>query len=90
MEFGEVHAVISFFPIFFALSFLAQSKEADLQAIEQVLSDPELTSDKFREWKEANAPLLQEICVKETQQVATEATKAAASVIAAPLVETSL
>ena len=79
-------AIIHFF---FAL-FLTQSKEADLQAIEQVLSNPELNSDKFREWKDANAPLVQEICVKQDQQVASEATKAAASVIAAPVVETSL
>lgn len=70
-------------------TFTFQSKEADLQAIEQVLSDPELTSDKFREWKEANVPLVQEICAKQDQQVAPDATKAAASVTAAP-VETSL
>lgn len=79
------------FPQFSLLfSFLAQSKEADLQAIEQLLSDPELTSSKFRGWKEANAPLVQDICVKQDEQVALEATRAAASVIAAPVVETSL
>ncbi|XP_076605017.1 interactor protein for cytohesin exchange factors 1 isoform X2 [Chaetodon auriga] len=72
------------------LNSTLKSKEADLQAIEQVLLDPELTSNKFREWKEANAPLVQEICVKQDQQVASEATKAAASVLAAPVVETSL
>lgn len=72
------------------LNSTLKSKEADLQAIEQVLSDPGLTSDKFREWKEANATLVQEICAKQDQQVASEATKAAASVIAAPVVETSL
>lgn len=72
------------------LNSTLKSKEADLQAIEQVLSDRELTSDKFREWKEANAPLMQEIFVKDDHQVAPEATKAAASVIAAPVVETSL
>ncbi|XP_030247401.1 interactor protein for cytohesin exchange factors 1 isoform X1 [Sparus aurata] len=72
------------------LNSTLKSKEADLQAIEQVLSDPELNSDKFREWKDANAPLVQEICIKQNQQVASEATKAAASVIAAPVVETSL
>uniref|UniRef100_A0A7N6F5T2 Cnksr family member 3 n=1 Tax=Anabas testudineus TaxID=64144 RepID=A0A7N6F5T2_ANATE len=73
-----------------ALNSTLKSKEADLQAIEQVLSYPELTSGKFREWKEANAPLVQEICVKLDQQVAPEATKAAAPVTAAPVVETSL
>ncbi|XP_067471111.1 connector enhancer of kinase suppressor of ras 3-like [Thunnus thynnus] len=72
------------------LNSTLKSKEADLQAIEQVLLDPELTSHKFREWKEANAPLVQEICVKTGQQVESEATKSAASVIAAPVVETSL
>lgn len=79
------------FPLSFTFSsFPAQSKEADLQAIEQVLSDPRLTSDKFREWKEANVPLVQEIYGKQKQQVAAEATKDAASVSAAPLVESSL
>ncbi|XP_053192100.1 interactor protein for cytohesin exchange factors 1 [Scomber japonicus] len=80
------------------LNSTLKSKEADLQAIEQVLSDPGLTSLKFREWKEANVPLVHEICVKSGQQVASEATKPAASeatkpaasVIAAPVVETSL
>ncbi|XP_027130345.1 interactor protein for cytohesin exchange factors 1 isoform X1 [Larimichthys crocea] len=72
------------------LNSTLKSKEADLQAIEQLLSDSALTSGKFREWKEANGPLVQEICVKQDQQVASEATKAAASVIAAPVVETSL
>lgn len=71
-------------------SFLQQSKEADLQAIEQVLSDPQLTSHKFREWKEANVPLVQEICIKEHQQVVLQAVKPAASGIDAPVVETSL
>lgn len=69
---------------------LGQSKEADLQAIEQVLADPQLTSVRFKEWKEANAPLVHEICVKYDQQGASEATKAAAPAIAAPVVETSL
>ncbi|XP_026155218.2 connector enhancer of kinase suppressor of ras 3 [Mastacembelus armatus] len=72
------------------LNSTLKSKEADLQAIEQVLSDTKLTSNKFREWKEANLPLVQEICVKPDQQVASQATKAAASVTAAPVIETSL
>ncbi|AWP16719.1 putative connector enhancer of kinase suppressor of ras 2 [Scophthalmus maximus] len=72
------------------LNSTLKSKEADLQVIEQVLLDQELTSHKFREWKEAHAPLVQEICVKQSQQVAPEATRAAASVSAAPVVETSL
>ncbi|KAG9336116.1 hypothetical protein JZ751_002463 [Albula glossodonta] len=36
------------------------AKEADLLTIEQLLSDSGLTSQKYREWKEANAQLLQE------------------------------
>ncbi|MEQ2197307.1 hypothetical protein XENOCAPTIV_027335 [Xenoophorus captivus] len=59
-------------------------------AIEQVLSDPEITSGKFREWKEANAPLMVEICVKDHRKGAPEAVTAAASVTAAPVAETSL
>lgn len=77
------------FPLLFC-SFVAQSKEADLQALEQVLSNPGLTSDKFREWKDANSPLVHEICVKQDQQVEPEATDDAAPVTAAPLAETSL
>ncbi|KAM3595004.1 uncharacterized protein V6R79_016982 [Siganus canaliculatus] len=72
------------------LNSTLKSKEADLQVIEQVLSDTQLTSYKFREWKEANGPLVQEICLTQDHQVAPEATKTAASVIAAPVVETSL
>uniref|UniRef100_A0A8C2XRV0 Connector enhancer of kinase suppressor of ras 3 n=1 Tax=Cyclopterus lumpus TaxID=8103 RepID=A0A8C2XRV0_CYCLU len=72
------------------LNSTLKSKEADLQAIDQVLADLGLTSTKFQEWKEANVPLMQEICVKQDQQGAAEATEAAASVIAAPVVETSL
>ncbi|PWA16636.1 hypothetical protein CCH79_00004635 [Gambusia affinis] len=72
-----------------ALNSTLKSKEADLQAIEQVLCDPELTSDKFREWKEANAPLMVEICVKDDHKRAPEAVTAAASVTAAPVAETS-
>ncbi|XP_008397770.1 interactor protein for cytohesin exchange factors 1 isoform X2 [Poecilia reticulata] len=73
-----------------ALNSTLKSKEADLQAIEQVLSDPELTSDKFREWKEANVPLMVEICVKDDHKGAPDAVTAAASVTAAPVAETSL
>ncbi|XP_054894359.1 connector enhancer of kinase suppressor of ras 3-like isoform X2 [Poeciliopsis prolifica] len=73
-----------------ALNSTLKSKEADLQAIEQVLSDAELTSHKFREWKEANAPLMVEICVKDNQRGAPDAVTAAASVTAAPVAETSL
>ncbi|XP_053700927.1 connector enhancer of kinase suppressor of ras 3-like [Synchiropus splendidus] len=72
------------------LNSTLKSKEADLQAIEQVLSDQALTSTKFREWKEANAPLVQEIHERGCQQGAPDATPDAAPATAASLVETSL
>ncbi|KAI1895841.1 hypothetical protein AGOR_G00110920 [Albula goreensis] len=43
------------------LSSTLKAKEADLLTIEQLLSDSGLTSQKYREWKEANAQLLQEV-----------------------------
>lgn len=70
--------------------FLLQSKEADLQAIEQVLSNPELTSDKFRQWKEANALLIHEICLKDDHEEAPEAVEAAEPIVDVPFSETSL
>ncbi|KAM6912723.1 connector enhancer of kinase suppressor of ras 3-like [Xenentodon cancila] len=73
-----------------ALNSTLKSKETDLQAIDQVLSDPQLTSDKFRAWKEANALLVHEICIRDDQQGALQAVKPAASSIDAPVVETSL
>ncbi|XP_077394861.1 connector enhancer of kinase suppressor of ras 3 isoform X2 [Festucalex cinctus] len=72
------------------LNSTLKSKQADLQALEQVLSDPDLSSVRFREWKEANGTLVQEICVANDQQVASEASQGAASAIAAPVAETSL
>ncbi|XP_058470786.1 connector enhancer of kinase suppressor of ras 3-like isoform X1 [Solea solea] len=84
------HAVNDKLHLIRTLNSTLKSKEADLHTLEQVLLDQELTSHRFREWKEANAPLVQEICVKQDQQVAPVATKAAASADAAPLVETSL
>lgn len=74
------------------LNSTLKSKEADLQTLEQVLSDPELSSDKFREWKEANIPLLQEIFYHRGHQGAVEghSPSAAAAAISVPVVETSL
>ncbi|XP_061698917.1 connector enhancer of kinase suppressor of ras 3-like isoform X2 [Syngnathoides biaculeatus] len=72
------------------LNSTLKSKQADLQALEQVLSDPDLTSVRFREWKEANGPLVQEICVPNDQQVESEASQDAASAVASPVAETSL
>lgn len=79
--------LLSCFSFFF---FFLQSKEADLQAIEQVLSDPELTADKFREWKEANVPLVQEIYANRKRQVAAESAKGAVSLGGASVVESSI
>ncbi|KAM9777476.1 connector enhancer of kinase suppressor of ras 3 [Neosynchiropus ocellatus] len=72
------------------LNSTLKSKEADLQAIEQVLSDQALTSTKFREWKEANAPIVQEIYERGSRQEAPDATPDSERAIAASLVETSL
>ncbi|CDQ58380.1 unnamed protein product [Oncorhynchus mykiss] len=74
------------------LNSTLKAKEADLLTIEQVLSDPDLTSPRFREWKDANTPLLQEICLKHVHQVAAqvEPSAAAANAIAVSFVETSL
>lgn len=72
------------------LNSTLKSKEADLQAIEQVLSEPELTADRFREWKEANVPLVQEIRANRKRQVAAESTKGAVSLGGASVVESSL
>lgn len=72
------------------LNSTLKSKEADLQILEQLLADPQLTSERFREWKEANAPLMQEICGKGDQQVTPEDTNSETSEVSSPLVETSL
>lgn len=72
------------------LNSTLKSKEADLQILEQLLADPQLTSEKFRQWKEANAPLMQEICGKGDQQVTPEDTNSETSEVSSPLVETSL
>uniref|UniRef100_A0A1A8D1F2 Connector enhancer of kinase suppressor of Ras 1 n=2 Tax=Nothobranchius kadleci TaxID=1051664 RepID=A0A1A8D1F2_NOTKA len=65
-----------------ALNSTLKSKEADLHAIDQVLSDPELKSDKFRQWKEANGLLFHEISVRDNHKVAPEDVNAAAPDIA--------
>lgn len=62
------------------VSALFQAKEADLQVIEQVLSEPSLSASKYRQWRDANVLLLQEIGEKHKSAVETEAQK--------PLVQT--
>ncbi|XP_051951476.1 interactor protein for cytohesin exchange factors 1-like isoform X1 [Xyrauchen texanus] len=46
------------------LNSTLKAKEADLQAIEQVLSEPSLNVSKYRHWRDANVLLLQEISEK--------------------------
>ncbi|XP_048064031.1 connector enhancer of kinase suppressor of ras 3-like [Megalobrama amblycephala] len=63
-----------------ALNSTLKAKEADLQVIEQVLSEPSLSASKYRQWRDANVLLLQEIGEKHKSAVETEAQK--------PLVQT--
>lgn len=64
---------MSFFTLF-------QAKEADLQAIEQVLSEQSLSACKYRQWRDANVLLLQEMGEKHESPVESQAQK--------PLVQT--
>lgn len=41
--------------------FPLQAKEAELQQINKILEDSDLTASKFRQWKEQNEELVQEI-----------------------------
>ncbi|XP_036406061.1 interactor protein for cytohesin exchange factors 1 [Megalops cyprinoides] len=50
------------------LNSTLKAKEADLLTIEQVLADPSLSALKYREWKEANFLLLQEIFDRQRPQ----------------------
>ncbi|KAK2878332.1 hypothetical protein Q8A67_019123 [Cirrhinus molitorella] len=50
------------------LNSTLKAKEADLLTLEQVLTDSALTASKFREWKEINAVLLQEIVLSSPLQ----------------------
>uniref|UniRef100_A0A8C1PUG7 Cnksr family member 3 n=1 Tax=Cyprinus carpio TaxID=7962 RepID=A0A8C1PUG7_CYPCA len=52
-----------------ALNSTLKAKEADLQAIEQVLSEPSLSACKYRQWRDANVLLLQEIGEKHKRAV---------------------
>ncbi|XP_061097946.1 interactor protein for cytohesin exchange factors 1 isoform X2 [Conger conger] len=44
------------------LNSTLKAKEADLLTIDQLLADPSLSAVRYRQWKEANMLLLQEIC----------------------------
>lgn len=79
-----------------ALNSTLKAKEADLLAIEQILSEPSLSSSKYREWRDANILLLQDINEKQPQvqtqpQQQTEVSGPHAAIPAIPVfVETSL
>ncbi|XP_058254739.1 connector enhancer of kinase suppressor of ras 3-like isoform X2 [Hemibagrus wyckioides] len=47
-----------------ALNSTLKAKEADLLTLDQVLADPALTATKFRQWKETNIVLVQELHAK--------------------------
>ncbi|XP_030643225.1 interactor protein for cytohesin exchange factors 1-like [Chanos chanos] len=51
-----------------ALGSTLKAKEADLQILDQVLADSNLTASKFREWKETNSALLQQISQGHSQE----------------------
>ncbi|XP_073708833.1 connector enhancer of kinase suppressor of ras 3-like [Garra rufa] len=56
-----------------ALNSTLKAKEADLQAIEQVLSEPSLSACKYRQWRDSNVLLLQEIGEKHKSAVEPQA-----------------
>lgn len=47
--------------MFVCLFVWSQAKEAELQLINRILDDSDLTADKFREWKQCNEELFLEI-----------------------------
>ncbi|XP_052441693.1 connector enhancer of kinase suppressor of ras 3 [Carassius gibelio] len=59
-----------------ALNSTLKAKEADLQTIEQVLSEPSLSACKYRQWRDANVLLLQEIGEQHKRAVETQAQEA--------------
>ncbi|XP_041928967.1 interactor protein for cytohesin exchange factors 1-like isoform X7 [Alosa sapidissima] len=93
------HAVNEKLHVVRTLNSTLKAKEADLLTLDQVLSDPSLSASKFREWKESNTVLLQEICMRHNLQeeipeppVAETGAEAAAEVvtIAGTYAETSI
>ncbi|XP_064187825.1 connector enhancer of kinase suppressor of ras 3-like isoform X2 [Anguilla rostrata] len=57
------------------LTSTLKAREADLSTIEQLLSDHCLTSQKYREWKEANVQLLQDVSQRHQLLVGEEENK---------------
>ncbi|KAL2099129.1 hypothetical protein ACEWY4_005609 [Coilia grayii] len=62
------HAVNEKLHVIRTLNSTLKAKEADLLTLDQVLSDPSLSASKFREWKESNGVLLQEISMRHSLQ----------------------
>ncbi|XP_039530334.1 connector enhancer of kinase suppressor of ras 3-like isoform X2 [Pimephales promelas] len=62
------------------LNSTLKAKEADLLTLEQVLADSALTASKFREWKETNSLLLQDIILNHPLQTEPLNTPSAPSV----------
>ncbi|XP_076835263.1 interactor protein for cytohesin exchange factors 1-like [Brachyhypopomus gauderio] len=50
------------------LNSTLKAKEADVLTLDQVLTDASLTASKYRQWKESNMVLLQEICLHHPPQ----------------------
>ncbi|KAB5562295.1 hypothetical protein PHYPO_G00016250 [Pangasianodon hypophthalmus] len=71
-----------------ALSSTLKAKEADLLTLDQVLADPALTASKFRQWKETNMVLLQEMHARDPPQ--TKSCEASDLKAVSSLTETSL
>ncbi|XP_043075449.1 connector enhancer of kinase suppressor of ras 3-like [Puntigrus tetrazona] len=59
-----------------ALNSTLKAKEADLQVIEQVLSEASLSACKYRQWRDVNVLLLQEIGEKHKRPVEPQAQEA--------------
>ncbi|XP_069787704.1 interactor protein for cytohesin exchange factors 1 isoform X2 [Narcine bancroftii] len=57
---------------FRALNSTLKSKEADLAVINQLLENSQLTSEKFRQWKEDYSLLLQDICKGSQSKISSE------------------
>ncbi|KAL7873236.1 hypothetical protein AOLI_G00123070 [Acnodon oligacanthus] len=71
------------------LNSTLKAKEADVLTLDQVLADPSLTASRFRQWKENNVVLLQEMHLRRlTQTEPHEPTVLTAA--APPLTETSV
>ncbi|KAL4624056.1 connector enhancer of kinase suppressor of ras 3-like [Arapaima gigas] len=69
------------------LNSTLKAKEADLAAIEQILGDPSLTALKYRQWKQLNLLLWQDICNKQDPRGGSEEPPAAEANLA-PYTET--